>query len=72
MIDALGRNIDYIRLSITDRCSLRCTYCMPAEGVQWLPHERILRYEELLRLCRIFVSLGITKFKITGGEPLVR
>ena len=72
MIDALGRNIDYIRLSITDRCSLRCTYCMPEGGVQWLPHERILRYEELLRLCRIFVSLGITKFKITGGEPLVR
>ena len=72
MIDALGREIDYIRLSITDRCSLRCTYCMPEQGVEWLPHDRILRYEELLRLCRIFVSLGITKFKITGGEPLVR
>lgn len=72
MIDLLGRNIDYIRLSVTDRCSLRCTYCMPEDGVQWLPHESILRYEELLRLCRIFVSIGITKFKITGGEPLVR
>lgn len=72
MIDALGRNIDYLRISITDRCSLRCTYCMPEDGVQWLSHEKILRYEELMRLCRIFVSLGITKFKITGGEPLVR
>ena len=72
MIDALGRNIDYLRISVTDRCSLRCTYCMPEDGVQWLPHEEILRYEELLRLCRIFVSLGITKFKLTGGEPLVR
>ena len=72
MTDAFGRNIDYIRLSITDRCSLRCTYCMPENGVQWLPHESILRYEDLLRLCRIFISLGISKFKITGGEPLVR
>ena len=72
MIDGQGRSIDYIRLSITDRCSLRCAYCMPEQGVAWLPHERILRYEELLRLCRIFVSLGIVKFKITGGEPLVR
>ena len=72
MIDSLGRNIDYLRISVTDRCSLRCTYCMPADGVQWLPHTEILRYEELLRLVRIFVSLGITKFKLTGGEPLVR
>ena len=72
MIDSLGRNIDYLRISVTDRCSLRCTYCMPEDGVQWLPHTEILRYEELLRLVRIFVSLGITKFKLTGGEPLVR
>ncbi len=72
MLDSLGRNIDYIRLSVTDRCSLRCTYCMPAEGVPWLPHSEILRYEDLLRLCRIFADLGITKFKLTGGEPLVR
>ena len=72
MIDSFGRNIDYLRISVTDRCSLRCTYCMPEEGVEWLPHTEILRYEELLRICRIFVSLGITKFKLTGGEPLVR
>ena len=72
MLDGLGRNIDYLRISVTDRCSLRCTYCMPEQGVEWLPHTNILRYEDLLRLCRVFVSLGITKFKITGGEPLVR
>lgn len=72
MIDALGRSIDYLRISVIDRCSLRCTYCMPEQGIEWLPHDRILRYEDLLRLCRIFISLGITKFKITGGEPLVR
>lgn len=72
MIDSFGRKIDYLRISVTDRCSLRCTYCMPVDGVQWLSHTEILRYEELLRLVRIFVSLGITKFKLTGGEPLVR
>ena len=72
MIDSFGRKIDYLRISVTDRCSLRCTYCMPEEGVEWLPHTEILRYEQLLRICRIFVSLGITKFKLTGGEPLVR
>ena len=72
MNDAYGRRIDYLRISVTDRCDLRCVYCMPADGVEWQPHDRILRYEELLRLCRIFVSLGVTKFKLTGGEPLVR
>ncbi len=72
MNDAYGRRIDYLRISVTDRCDLRCVYCMPADGVEWQPHERILRYEELLRLCRIFVSLGVTRFKLTGGEPLVR
>jgi cyclic pyranopterin phosphate synthase len=72
MTDTYGRRIDYLRISVTDRCDLRCVYCMPAEGVQWQPHEKILRYEELLRLCRIFASLGVTKFKLTGGEPLVR
>ena len=72
MRDSYGRSIDYLRISVTDRCDLRCVYCMPAEGVQWQPHENILRYEDLLRLCRIFASLGVTKFKLTGGEPLVR
>lgn len=71
MIDQYGRKIDYMRVSITDRCNLRCKYCMP-DGVACETHENILRYEEILRLCRAAVSLGITKFKITGGEPLVR
>ncbi len=72
MRDGFGRTIDYLRLSITDRCSLRCTYCMPEDGVQWLEHNQILRYEDILRLLRIFAALGVKKIKITGGEPLVR
>lgn len=71
MLDSHGRNIDYMRISITDRCNLRCKYCMP-EDPEFISHCEILRYEEILRLCRIAVSLGITKFKITGGEPLLR
>ena len=72
MIDSHNRKIDYIRISLTDRCNLRCVYCMPEEGVEMLPHEKILTYEEILRLCRCFARLGIHKVKLTGGEPLVR
>ena len=72
MLDQFGRMIDYVRISVTDRCNLRCTYCMPAEGVEAFRCEDILSYEEMIRLCRIFASLGIKKIKITGGEPLVR
>lgn len=72
MQDCLNRNIDYMRISLTDRCNLRCVYCMPEEGVTWVPHSAILTYEEILRLCRIFASAGITKVKLTGGEPLLR
>lgn len=72
MIDNCNRKIDYIRISITDRCNLRCVYCMPEEGVTILPHKEILTYDEIIRLCNIFVRLGIIKIKITGGEPLVR
>lgn len=72
MNDGFGRKIDYLRISVTDRCNLRCTYCMPEHGTDWLPHEDILRYEDILRLCRIFAELGVTKYKLTGGEPLVR
>ncbi len=71
MRDGLGRGIDYLRVSLTDRCNLRCRYCMP-EDLPSVPHERILRYEEILRLCGIATELGITRFRVTGGEPLVR
>ena len=72
MIDGYGRVIDYIRISVTDRCNLRCAYCMPEEGIQSVCHDQILRYDEILRLAGIFASLGMRKIKLTGGEPLVR
>lgn len=72
MLDALGRRIDYLRISVTDRCDLRCVYCMPAEGVAPMCHTDILRYEDILRLARLFAGLGIKKIRLTGGEPLVR
>lgn len=71
MIDQYKRSIDYMRISITDRCNLRCTYCMP-EDVEKLEHDSILTYEEILRICRSASTLGIRKIKITGGEPMVR
>ena len=70
--DNFGRTIDYLRISITDRCNLRCRYCMPESGVESLPHHDVLSYEELLRITRIAVTLGVRKVRITGGEPLVR
>lgn len=72
MIDGLGRGIDYLRISVTDRCDLRCIYCMPEAGVTHLDHSEVLSYEEILRLAGIFASLGIKKIRLTGGEPLVR
>jgi len=72
MQDKLLRNINYIRVSITDRCNLRCRYCMPEQGVESLSHGEILSFEEILRLARILGELGIRRYKITGGEPLVR
>lgn len=71
MIDQYARTIDYMRISITDRCNLRCTYCMP-EGIRLSEQGQILSYEEILRLCSLASSLGIKHIKITGGEPLVR
>ena len=71
-MDTHGRRISYLRLSVTDRCNLRCQYCMPAEGVPKLLHTDILSFEDLLRIARAAVSLGIDKIRITGGEPLVR
>ena len=72
LIDNHGRPITYLRLAITDRCNLRCRYCRPEEGVPFIPHEEILRFEELERLVTIFCSLGITKVRVTGGEPFSR
>ena len=71
LIDPQGRRIDYLRLSVTDRCDFRCTYCM-AEEMQFLPRQEVLSLEELARIGRIFVGLGVKKIRITGGEPLVR
>ena len=72
LIDTYGRRINYLRLSVTDRCNLRCSYCMPAEGVAKLTHGDLLSYEELHRVARACVASGIEKIRITGGEPLVR
>lgn len=72
LLDMLQRKISYMRLSVTDRCNLRCCYCMPAEGVSDCGHNEILRYEDLLRISRVAAILGIEKVRVTGGEPLVR
>ncbi len=72
MIDSFGRKINYLRLSVTDRCNLRCIYCMPAEGVNKLHRDDILNYDDLFQIARAAVTLGIEKIRITGGEPLVR
>ncbi|HET89443.1 MAG TPA: GTP 3',8-cyclase MoaA [Chloroflexi bacterium] len=71
-LDAYNRPISYLRISVTDRCNLRCVYCMPPEGVPWRPHEDILRYEEIETVVRAAAELGISKVRLTGGEPLVR
>lgn len=72
MLDKLNRNIDYLRISVIDRCNLRCVYCMPEEGIESIPHKEILSYDEILRICETISELGVKKIKITGGEPLVR
>ena len=72
MIDRCGRNIDYLRISVTDRCNLRCIYCMPEEGIRLTGRENILQEPEIIRVCQVMAELGIKKIKITGGEPLVR
>ncbi len=70
--DTYNRHIQYLRVSLTDRCNLRCVYCMPEEGVPWIDHHLILRYEEIIRIVRIAVEMGIRHVRLTGGEPLVR
>lgn len=70
--DNFQREINYLRISVTDRCNLRCIYCMPPEGVKNIPHQEILRFEEIIRLIQAAVMVGIRKIRLTGGEPLVR
>jgi GTP 3',8-cyclase len=70
--DGWGREIKSLRVSVTDKCNFRCTYCMPAEGLDWLPREEILDYEEVTRLVRIMAAMGVDEVRLTGGEPLVR
>ena len=72
LIDTYGRRINYLRLSVTDRCNMRCCYCMPAQGVAKLQHDDMLSYEELFRVASACVAQGIKKIRVTGGEPLVR
>ena len=72
MFDPFNRSINYLRVSITDRCNLRCVYCMPEEGIRLMDHSEIISYEEIVEVIREGILLGITKVRITGGEPLVR
>ena len=70
--DAQGRRIDYLRLSVTDRCNFRCTYCMPEAGVTHVDRGEILSFEEIVSIVRCFAALGVRRLRITGGEPTVR
>jgi cyclic pyranopterin phosphate synthase len=72
ILDSFGRSINYLRISVTDRCNLRCLYCMPPEGVPQMPHSEILSYEEVRTVVRAAAELGINRIRLTGGEPLVR
>ena len=72
MIDGYGRSINYLRLAVTDRCNLRCHYCMPEEGINYIPRKELLSYEEMLRLVKLLANQEVHKLRITGGEPFVR
>lgn len=72
LLDSFNRKIEYLRISITDRCNLRCRYCMPEKGIELIPHTGILSFEEIIRVVTVFAKLGISKVRLTGGEPLVR
>jgi cyclic pyranopterin phosphate synthase len=72
MLDSYGREVNYLRIAVTDRCNLRCSYCMPPEGIPSLPHERILSYERMAEVAAAAALLGFEKVRLTGGEPLVR
>jgi cyclic pyranopterin phosphate synthase len=72
IVDKYGREVDYLRVSVTDLCNFRCFYCMPPEGVRRLPHEEVLRFEEILHIARVATGLGVKTLRLTGGEPLIR
>src|SRR5262252_7589417 len=72
LLDTLGRPLRNLRLSVTDRCNLRCEYCMPEAEYQWLPREDVLHFEEISALVDVFLSLGVDRLRLTGGEPLLR
>jgi cyclic pyranopterin phosphate synthase len=72
LFDSFRRGINYLRVSVTDRCNLRCIYCMPSEGVPLIPHGDLLSYEEICAVVQAAAELGVTKVRLTGGEPLVR
>src|SRR3989338_4843533 len=72
LIDAFGRTIDYLRISVTDRCNLRCIYCMPPAGISHKPQNSIMSFEAIYRIAKAAAGLGIHKVRLTGGEPLVR
>jgi cyclic pyranopterin phosphate synthase len=72
LVDGWGREIKSLRVSVTDRCNFRCRYCMPAEGLEWLPRDEVLSFEEIARLVRVLAAMGIDEVRLTGGEPLVR
>lgn len=72
LTDKFGRNINYLRLAIVDRCNLRCTYCMPENGLTWIKQKELMTDEEMLRICSVFTKMGVDKIRITGGEPFVR
>ncbi|HTL95670.1 MAG TPA: radical SAM protein, partial [Gemmatimonadaceae bacterium] len=72
LVDQFGRRIEYLRISVTDRCNFRCLYCMPAEGLEWLPKRDILTYEEITAIVAQLAPLGLRRLRITGGEPTIR
>jgi cyclic pyranopterin phosphate synthase len=72
LVDSWGREIRSLRVSVTDKCNFRCRYCMPAEGLEWLPRDEVLTFEEIARLVRVLSEMGVDEVRLTGGEPLVR
>ena len=72
VLDTLGRSLRSLRISVTDRCNLRCQYCMPEDEYVWIPRQQLLTFEEILALVEVFVEFGVEKLRITGGEPLLR